>query len=81
MSDSLLLLLPQLRALKAQVEALLFMAEMHAVMLAPQPSDAAQKCPKCGGDGDTQIDQSTLDGVRRVFCANCRELRVLSGVT
>lgn len=55
MSDALLLLLPQLRALKAQVEALLFMAEMHAVMLAPQPSDVAQKCPKCGGEGDTQV--------------------------
>lgn len=72
--------LAQLRALALSVE--LMRAQIDALLMSSSdapaaPVNPAETCPKCGAGGDSQVDQSTLDGTKRIFCTSCRTERVL----
>ena len=64
------LLMPQLRALKAQVDAIIFLAEMHEAMMAPPDPNA---CKKCGASGDIVRETMTLANTTNYRCMSCGE--------
>jgi formate dehydrogenase maturation protein FdhE len=55
----------QLVALRAQVEALIALEGGESVV-------EEGRCPTCGAGPEDQIDNSTLDGVRRLVCRRCK---------
>lgn len=72
MSD-LDLIRPQLYALKAQLDALIFLVEMHAGLTSQaRPVDRATTCERCGSNGEQVADVTMLDGVPRRMCKSCR---------
>lgn len=60
-------MLYQLYALRAQVEALIVMAEAGQA-----PVNPATKCPTCGATDEQIEDVSTIDGTKRRLCKSCR---------
>jgi hypothetical protein len=64
------LLIPHLRALKAQIDATLMLAEMHEVMMAPPDPNA---CRKCGASGEMIRETAMLDNTKRFRCMSCGE--------
>ncbi|HJT96613.1 MAG TPA: hypothetical protein VJ777_32455 [Mycobacterium sp.] len=76
-------LVPQLQAVAMQIECLRAQVDaLMAIALGQQPAaempvDPAETCPNCGASGDSQLDTSTLDGVKRRKCAQCQQERIL----
>jgi hypothetical protein len=71
-------LLAQLFALRAQVDALIVAAQLDGgAAESAQPLDPATTCPTCGATGESQKNTSTMDGTQRRHCLNCNADRVL----
>lgn len=75
MSD-LALVLPQLRAMKAQLEALLFLVEMHTgVMQAGlAPVVTPDSCPQCSAPEEKQMKAPSMGGTT-ITCRECGHTR------
>lgn len=68
------LLLPHLKALKAQIDATLFLAEMHEAMMNPPAApEAGPVCQKCGASGEQVRETSMLDNTKHFKCQSCGE--------
>ena len=79
MSD-LLLLLPSIRALKAQIDALANLAEIHAAAIAQAaPSRDPKGCPECGAPEEKQAKAPSMGGTTTA-CLVCGHTRTAAGV-
>jgi formate dehydrogenase maturation protein FdhE len=63
-------MLAQLYALRAHVEAVVLAAEAEAGMSQTPPREAGS-CPRCGASPEQVSDTSTLDGTKRSRCQQC----------